>query len=67
MEMTNEEWDKWLRGTPKDRFDKEVGKLYHNCQSTECKAVIGMISALVNKLLENLKKEQDENTTPISN
>lgn len=67
MTKTQKEWDKWLHGTPKDRYDKKIRELYNNTATTEGKAIIGLINGLVTELLNNLKKEQDENSTPISN
>lgn len=67
MGMTIDEWRKRLDGTPKDRYDKKLSELYNNTATTEGKAIIGLINGLVTELLNNLKKEQDENSTPISN
>lgn len=67
MGMTQEEWRKRLDGTPKDKFDKKISELYTNTATTEGKAIIGLINTLVIELLNNLKQEQDENSTPISN
>jgi hypothetical protein len=67
MIKTQEEFRKWLDGTPKDRYDKKMRELYNNTATTEGKAIIGLINGLVTELLNNLKKEQDENTTQISN
>lgn len=59
--MTQKEWDKFIHGSQKDRFDKEIGELYHNAQTTEGKAIVSLIYSMVNKLLEKLEIERKEN------
>ncbi len=59
--MSRKQWDKWLNGSEKDKFDKKVRELYQNCSSTEGKAMISFMKGLLNELLENLEKERKEN------
>lgn len=59
--MTQEEWDKFIHGSEKDKFDKEVSKLYHNAQSTESKTIIAFMHNMINDLLKKLEIERKEN------
>jgi hypothetical protein len=60
-DMSRKQWEKWLHGSEKDKFDKKVRELYQNCSSTEGKAMISFMNGMFNELLEKLEKERKEN------
>lgn len=65
MEENEKDWEKFYYKSPKEIFDDKISKLYQNASTTEVQCVIGTINFLVNELLENIKKEQNENNTQI--
>lgn len=59
--MSREEWDKWLHGSQKDKYDKKIREFYNNATTSEAKAIIVLMSSYVDELLINLEKERKEN------
>lgn len=59
--MSRKEWDKWLHGSQKDKYDKKIREFYNNATTSEAKAIIVLMSSYVDELLINLEKERKEN------
>lgn len=59
--MSPKEWDKWLHGSQKDRYDKKIREFYQNATTSEAKAIIALMNSYVDELLINLEKERKEN------